>query len=72
MNVRQPEAWAYRAVMAHLRNEPAKETQCRNDALRHYTNNPAVDHLIGRKLSRLERTLDQLEAEQPGADAKDA
>lgn len=52
VNVRQPEAWAYRAVMAHLRNEPAKETQCRNDALRHYTNNPAVDHLIGRKLSQ--------------------
>ncbi|NBV25404.1 MAG: hypothetical protein EBS05_26255 [Proteobacteria bacterium] len=52
VNVAQPEAWAYRAVMAHLRNEPAKETQYRTDALRHYTNNPAVDQLIGRKLSQ--------------------
>ena len=52
VNVNQPEAWAYRAVMAHLRNDKAKETQCRTDALRHYTNNPAVDQLIGRKLSQ--------------------
>ncbi|KAF0179956.1 MAG: hypothetical protein FD161_969 [Limisphaerales bacterium] len=52
VNVNQPEAWAYRAVMAHLRNEKAKEKQFRADALRHYTNNPAVDQLIGRKLSQ--------------------
>lgn len=52
VNVNQPEAWAYRAVMAHLRNDKAKETQFRTDALRHYTNNPAVDQLIGRKLSQ--------------------
>ena len=52
VNVNQPEAWAYRAVMAHLRNDAAKEKQFRADALRHYTNNPAVDQLIGRKLSQ--------------------
>lgn len=52
VNVNQPEAWAYRAVMAHLRHDKAKETQFRSDALRHYTNNPAVDQLIGRKLSQ--------------------
>ena len=52
VNVNQPEAWAYRAVMAHLRNDKAKELQFRADALRHYTNNPAVDQLIGRKLSQ--------------------
>lgn len=52
VNVNQPEAWAYRAVMAHLRNDVAKEKQFRADALRHYTNNPAVDQLIGRKLSQ--------------------
>jgi len=52
VNVNQPEAWAYRAVMAHLRNDRAKEAQFRRDALRHYTNNPAVDQLIGRKLSQ--------------------
>ena len=52
VNANQPEAWAFRAVMAHLRNDKAKETQFRADALRHYTNNPAVDQLIGRKLSQ--------------------
>lgn len=52
VNVSQPEAWAYRAVMAHLRNDKVKEKQFRADALRHYTNNPAVDQLIGRKLSQ--------------------
>lgn len=52
VNVNQPEAWAYRAVMAHLRNDKKKEAQFRADALRHYTNNPAVDQLIGRKLSQ--------------------
>lgn len=52
VNVNRPEAWAYRAVMAHLRNDKAKESQFRADALRHYTNNPAVDQLIGRKLSQ--------------------
>ncbi|MBI5800595.1 MAG: tetratricopeptide repeat protein [Verrucomicrobia bacterium] len=52
VNVNQPEAWAYRAVMAHLRNDKKKEAQFRTDALRHYTNNPAVDQLIGRKLSQ--------------------
>lgn len=52
VNVNQPEAWAYRAVMAHLRNDKAKEAQFRADALRHYTNNPAVDQLIGRKLAQ--------------------
>ena len=52
VNPGQPEAAAYRAVVAHLRNEPKNETELRNRALKLWTNNPSVDHLIGRKLSQ--------------------
>lgn len=47
-----PEAWAYEAAIAHLRNEPDAEKEARDQALRHWATNPAVDHLIGRKLSQ--------------------
>ncbi|HUG94007.1 MAG TPA: tetratricopeptide repeat protein, partial [Planctomycetaceae bacterium] len=52
INPRQPEAWAYRAVLAHLRNDPKGEAACRDAALANWKSNPAVDHLIGRKLSQ--------------------
>lgn len=52
INPYHPQAWAYRAVMAHLNNELAKEAEYRRNALKFYTNNPGVDHLIGRKLSQ--------------------
>ena len=45
------EAWAYRAVLAHLRNQPDQERDARASALKWWTNNPAVDHLIGAQLS---------------------
>lgn len=47
-----PEAWAYRAVLSHLRNDAAAEAGARRNALRSWADNPAVDHLIGRKLSQ--------------------
>ncbi|MFM1767960.1 MAG: hypothetical protein RJA22_489 [Verrucomicrobiota bacterium] len=47
-----PEAWAYRAVLAHLRNDPAAEQRARRSALKYWADNPAVDHLLGRKLSQ--------------------
>jgi tetratricopeptide (TPR) repeat protein len=46
------EAWAYRAVVAHLQGDRVEEMQSREKALVFWTNNPAVDHLIGRKLSQ--------------------
>ncbi|KAB2660625.1 MAG: hypothetical protein DVB31_13730, partial [Verrucomicrobia bacterium] len=52
INPWHPDAWAYRAVLAHLRNDPAAETAARAKALRHWTNNPRVDHLVGLKLSQ--------------------
>ena len=51
VNPQHPEAWAYRAVLAHLKNNPALEAEARRSGLASWTNNPAVDHLIGRKLS---------------------
>lgn len=52
VNPWQPEAWAYRAVLAQLRNDPAAETAARESALKFWTTNPLVDHLIGLKLSQ--------------------
>jgi tetratricopeptide (TPR) repeat protein len=52
VNPHDPDAWAFRAVVAHLSNEPLRETACRTKALRHWDKNPAVDHLIGLKLSQ--------------------
>jgi len=52
VNPNQPQAWAYRAVIAHLRGQPEKEKQHRERALGKWKNNASVDHLIGKKLSR--------------------
>ncbi len=52
VNPWHPEAWACRAVLAHLTNNLAGENEARANALRFWTNNPAVDHLIGTKLSQ--------------------
>jgi len=52
INPSQPEAWAFRAVMAHLDARFDEEVELRKKALAHWKRNPAVDHLIGRKLSQ--------------------
>jgi tetratricopeptide (TPR) repeat protein len=52
VNPREPRAFAYRAVLAHLRNKPNEEAEARKSALETWTQNPEVDHLIGRKLSQ--------------------
>ncbi|MBW3542620.1 MAG: tetratricopeptide repeat protein, partial [Planctomycetes bacterium] len=48
----QPEAWGYRAVLAHLDGDPRGEALAREKALAHWKTNPLVDHTIGRKLSQ--------------------
>ena len=51
-----PEAWALRAVVAHLFHADAKKVaEARSEALKRWSKNPAVDHLIGRCLSRAYR-----------------
>jgi len=52
INPRQPAAWAYRAVIAHLRNDERGAQFFRDGALATWNRNPLVDHLIGRKLSQ--------------------
>jgi len=52
VNPYQPEALAYRAVLANLRNDPAAEKQFRAEALKFWKTNPQVDYLIGLKLSQ--------------------
>ena len=52
LNPTQPEAWADRAVLAHLRNDAAAEASARATALRSWRTNPRVDFVIGQKLSQ--------------------
>ncbi len=52
VNPHQPEAAAFRAVVAHLRGDADAEQRHYKAALRPWPGNPAVDHLIGKKLSQ--------------------
>ncbi|MBI2949660.1 MAG: tetratricopeptide repeat protein [Verrucomicrobia bacterium] len=52
VNPVHPEAWAYRAVLAHLRSDPEGETKARETALKYWKTNPRVPYLIGQKLSQ--------------------
>jgi tetratricopeptide (TPR) repeat protein len=52
VNPQEPRAWAYQAVLAHLRNDRDGEAAARGSALASWSANPEVDHLIGRKLSQ--------------------
>ncbi len=52
VNPAHPDAWAFRAVLAHLRNNLAAEAEARSRALQPWPTNPRVDHIIGLKLSR--------------------
>jgi len=52
VNPHEPRAWAYQAVLAQLRNDPAMEAKARQSALSRWDSNPEVDSLIGRKLSQ--------------------
>ena len=51
-NPLHPEAWAYKAVIAHLQGDEEAEKAAREKALSTWSTNPDVDHLIGKKLSR--------------------
>ncbi len=52
VNPWHPDAWAYRAVLAELRNQPPAEPAARQTALKFWPANPRVDYLIGLKLSQ--------------------
>lgn len=52
VNPHEPLLWAYRAVLAHLRGDEEAEQKMRETALATWKDNPEVDHVIGRELSR--------------------
>jgi tetratricopeptide (TPR) repeat protein len=52
VNPRESRAWAYRAVLAHLRGDQEGEASARQSALAPWPSNPEVNQLIGRKLSQ--------------------
>ena len=52
VNPIQPDAWALKAVLAHLRNDAPGEAAARTAALRNWPTNPHVDWRIGQKLSQ--------------------
>ena len=52
VNPLDPVAWSYRAVLAHLHNDPGGEEKARTSALRFWKDNPDVDSLIGKKLAQ--------------------
>jgi tetratricopeptide (TPR) repeat protein len=52
VNPWRPEALAYQAVLAHLRNDLPGEDRLRAKALKYWTTNPQVDYLIGLKLAQ--------------------
>jgi tetratricopeptide (TPR) repeat protein len=52
VNPREPRGFAYRAVLAHLRNDATAEEDARKKALERWESDPEIDHLIGRKLSQ--------------------
>src|SRR5260370_29397706 len=58
VNPWSPEAWAYRAVIAPLRNDADGEAAAHRNALKYWTANPRVDHLIGEKLSQKYRFVE--------------
>jgi tetratricopeptide (TPR) repeat protein len=51
VNPAQPDMWAFRAVVSHLRNDAADEKSARDQALNYWKTNPRVDFLIGKKLA---------------------
>ncbi len=52
INPKEQSAFALRAVIAHVRGDYEQEQKLRDKALESWSKNPAVDHLIGRKLSQ--------------------
>jgi tetratricopeptide (TPR) repeat protein len=63
VNPHCPEALAYRAVLALLRNDSTGAQKERADALQFWRDNPAVDYLIGQKLAQKYR-FEEAAAEQ--------
>lgn len=64
VNPRHPLAYAYRSILASLKNDPKGAALCRDYALCSWKENPEVDHLIGRMLSRKYRFAEGAAAQE--------
>lgn len=64
INPAEPDAWALRAVLAHLASDADHEAECRKEALKHWTDNPHVDYLIGKFLARKYRFAEAAAAQR--------
>lgn len=64
VNPQHPLAGAYRSILASLTNDPKGAILCRDAALTSWKENPEVDHLIGRMLSRKYRFAEGSAAQQ--------
>ena len=64
VNPWHPEAWAYKAVLSHLKNDTQAEKIARENGLKFWDTNPEVDNLIGRKLSQKYRFAEGAAAER--------
>lgn len=52
VNPWHPKAWAYKAVMAHLKGDAKAESEAREKGLKFWKSNPEVEHVLGKKLSQ--------------------
>ncbi|TWT34400.1 tetratricopeptide repeat protein [Blastopirellula retiformator] len=68
INPAEPKAWAIRAVIAHLQSDEAAEKKARSEALKHWTDNPEVDFLIGKYLARSYRFAEGAAAQRRALD----
>ena len=68
VNPWDPEAWAYRAVIANLQNNTNAEATARDHALKFWGANPRVDELIGEKLSQNYRFREGAQHEREALD----
>ncbi|MCC9608005.1 tetratricopeptide repeat protein [Blastopirellula sp. JC732] len=64
INPAEPKAWAIRAVIAHLSSDAEKEKKAREEALKHWTDNPEVDYLIGKYLAQKYRFAEAAAAQR--------
>ena len=70
INPDHPKAWAYDAVIAHLHSDRARELESREKALTFWSQNPEVDHLIGKKLSQKYRFAEGSKYQQTSLNLK--
>ncbi|MCA9000014.1 MAG: hypothetical protein KDA80_23660, partial [Planctomycetaceae bacterium] len=64
VNPAHPEGGALRAVIAHVQGDQTQEEKSREQAFSHWAENPAVEHLYGRKLSQKYRFAEGAEAQR--------